>query len=98
MLWVTITGKVVEARKAKGVTVRDREEAAALLLLVENSPAHEDGDLLRARERLRYHGGYRKERGYATPPLEAARALLRRDLARARLGAGTGEAVREGVG
>ncbi len=99
MVKVTLAGKVVsgtkeELKETRGLEVASLEEAQALLLLVENSPRHEDGDFLRVRERLRYHGGYRRKEGYRESPLEVARRLLRQDLLAARLPA---PGAREGL-
>lgn len=81
-MWrVQVDGKVVREKKARlpGVQVESPREGWAVLLLVENSPRHEDGDLLSARERIRQVGGYRRRVGYARNPLEVAKELLARD-------------------
>lgn len=81
-MWkVQVDGKLVprDASRLPGVTVESPEEGRAVLLLVENSPRHADGDLLSARERIRQKGGYRRGKGYKLSPLEVAEALLRED-------------------
>jgi len=80
-------GRIVRKEEAArpGVSLSSPREGLAVLLLVERSPRHEDGDLLRARERIRQKAGYRHKEGFAKDPLLVASVLLREDLRRAGL-------------
>jgi len=79
-------GEIVEADRATrpGVSIFSPMEGIAVLLLVERSPKHEDGDLLRARERIRQKAGYRHGKGFDRDPLFVASLLLQEDLRKAK--------------